>query len=94
MDIRTSRALRSHRLHSRALIILVDNNSMFSYHTLLFSLILLLLLGGLGTWYTYNCVHKTTPALASFSIIARVRHITAHENCSLSEPGEVTLLYP
>jgi hypothetical protein len=36
----------------------------------------------------------TMPALRNFGIIARVRHITAHENCSLSEPGEVTLLYP
>jgi hypothetical protein len=39
-------------------------------------------------------VHTTATALASFGIIARVRHITAYENCVLNTPGEVTMLYP
>ena len=32
----------------------------------------------------------TLPARGSFGIIARVRHITAYENCVLNTPGEVT----
>jgi hypothetical protein len=27
-------------------------------------------------------------------LVARVRHITAYENCVLNMPGEVTMLYP
>jgi hypothetical protein len=36
----------------------------------------------------------TLPARGNFNIIARVRHITAYENCVWNTPGEVTTLSP
>ena len=37
---------------------------------------------------------RTSGTRGNFGIIARVRHITAYENCVLNTPGEVTRLSP